>query len=227
METNRRQLIATLGSFSVVTALGLKPNFAVAANLDSPYGFFSLREGVLIRALLSQLIPNDGDGPGALESGVDRFLDRMLASAYGKGRGQYLEGGSQSGSPTQGYQLALDPAQFYRLALADTDRWSRTELGTGFAELGAAQQLDALKQIQSGKAELDVIPGPLWFRTLWFDTQCGYFSDPIYGGNRDMGGWRHIGYPGAAHEFRQYLGRRDAVRVPPVGLSQLIREQGA
>ncbi len=28
------------------------------------------------------------------------------------------------------------------------------------------------------------------------NTKEGYFSDPIYGGNKDMGAWKMIGFPG-------------------------------
>lgn len=32
--------------------------------------------------------------------------------------------------------------------------------------------------------------------TLVLHTRCGYYSDPVYGGNRDHVGWRTIGWPG-------------------------------
>ncbi len=32
--------------------------------------------------------------------------------------------------------------------------------------------------------------------TLVLHARCGYYSDPVYGGNRDHVGWRTIGWPG-------------------------------
>ncbi|TQJ68420.1 gluconate 2-dehydrogenase gamma chain [Arthrobacter sp. SLBN-100] len=32
--------------------------------------------------------------------------------------------------------------------------------------------------------------------TLVLHTRCGFYSDPVYGGNRDRVGWRTIGWPG-------------------------------
>ena len=44
-------------------------------------------------------------------------------------------------------------------------------------------------------------------------------ADPIYGGNRDMGGWRMIGFPGARYDLRPYVLRYgEAYPLPPVGL---------
>ncbi len=33
--------------------------------------------------------------------------------------------------------------------------------------------------------------------------------DPIYGGNRDMVGWKMIGYPGARYDYRDWIGRHN------------------
>ena len=30
----------------------------------------------------------------------------------------------------------------------------------------------------------------------------GYFADPIYGGNRDMAGWKLVGFPGVRYDYR-------------------------
>jgi gluconate 2-dehydrogenase gamma chain len=51
------------------------------------------------------------------------------------------------------------------------------------------------------------------------NTLEGYFADPIYGGNRDLGAWRMIGFPGARYDFRPFVSRfGEAYRLPPVGL---------
>lgn len=40
-----------------------------------------------------------------------------------------------------------------------------------------------------------------FFGTVRTDTIAGMFSDPSYGGNRNMVGWRLIGYPGAQRSY--------------------------
>jgi hypothetical protein len=37
----------------------------------------------------------------------------------------------------------------------------------------------------------------VFFTHLWQSTLEGFFSDPVYGGNRDMVAWQMIGFPGA------------------------------
>ncbi|MEJ0068963.1 MAG: gluconate 2-dehydrogenase subunit 3 family protein [Pseudomonadota bacterium] len=33
----------------------------------------------------------------------------------------------------------------------------------------------------------------------------GFFADPIYGGNRDMVGWKMIGFPGARYDYGDWV----------------------
>jgi gluconate 2-dehydrogenase gamma chain len=48
----------------------------------------------------------------------------------------------------------------------------------------------------------------------------GLFSDPIYGGNRNMAGWKLIGFPGARYNYRDWVGRHnEPYDRPPIGLS--------
>jgi gluconate 2-dehydrogenase gamma chain len=49
----------------------------------------------------------------------------------------------------------------------------------------------------------------------------GYFSDPLYGGNREMGPWRMIGFPGARYDLRSFVSRyNEPYTLPPVGLTE-------
>jgi hypothetical protein len=46
----------------------------------------------------------------------------------------------------------------------------------------------------------------------------GFFCDPVYGGNRDMAGWRYVGFPGARYDYRTIsttMGRPSS--IPPGG----------
>ena len=36
----------------------------------------------------------------------------------------------------------------------------------------------------------------------------GFFSDPVYGGNRNMAAWRMIGFPGAYADYFEAVDRR-------------------
>ena len=54
-----------------------------------------------------------------------------------------------------------------------------------------------LGHLESGGKDLGGVPSNVFFEHLWECTLEGFFSDPVYGGNRDMVAWRMIGFPGA------------------------------
>lgn len=33
----------------------------------------------------------------------------------------------------------------------------------------------------------------------------GFFADPLYGGNKDMAGWKMLGFPGARYDYREEI----------------------
>jgi gluconate 2-dehydrogenase gamma chain len=51
------------------------------------------------------------------------------------------------------------------------------------------------------------------------DVPEGFFSDPIHGGNRDMAGWKMIGFPGIRYDYRDWISRHnERYPYPPVGI---------
>ena len=187
---------------------------------DRPgYIFLEPAEAVFIEAAVARLIPSDPRGPGAIEAGVPRFIDRQLAGPYGAGDHFYLRPPFPKGLPTQGWQMG-SPAEVYRSAIAAIDRWSAATHGRPFAALDPAVQDEMLKTIEDGKADLGAAPNAKSFFTLLLqNTIEGYFSDPLYGGNRDMGPWRMIGFPGARYDLRPWVARYgEPYPLPPVGL---------
>jgi len=184
------------------------------------YLFFNASESAFIEASVALLIPDDAIGPGALEAGVPRFIDRQLAGPYGAGDHFYLQAPFPKGLPTQGWQ-ARSPAEVYRAAIPAIDLWCVARHGKSFATLDPATQDDALKALESGEAELGgAVDAKRFFALLLQNTLEGYFADPIYGGNRQMGAWRMIGFPGARYDLRPFVSRYgEPYNLPPVALS--------
>ena len=50
--------------------------------------------------------------------------------------------------------------------------------------------------MEDGKAEFENFASRAFFAQLHGITMAGFFSDPIYGGNRDKVGWKLLGFPG-------------------------------
>jgi gluconate 2-dehydrogenase gamma chain len=106
-------------------------------------------------ALVDTLIPKDDVGPGGVEVGVPIFIDRQLSGAYGQGARMYLEGPFGQGTPQQGYQLPLAPADLYRVGIADLNAWCvKTLGGKTFDQLSSADRTMTLKTIEAGKVNL-------------------------------------------------------------------------
>lgn len=183
------------------------------------YLFFTAAEAAFIEAAARRLIPDDATGPGAVEAGVPRFIDRQLAGPYGGGDHFYLRAPMPKGEPTQGWQMG-SPAEVYRTAIAQVNRWTSDAYGRAFADLDGAKQDEALKALEKGDAQLKGgADGKAFFTLLLQNVTEGYFADPIYGGNRDMGAWRMIGFPGARYDYRGFVSRHnEPYPLPPVGL---------
>jgi gluconate 2-dehydrogenase gamma chain len=150
---------------------------------------------------VARLIPNDEVGPGAVEAGVPSYLDKQLGGAWGAGERLYRSGPWHSGAPTQGYQLPFTPAELFRHALRSIDGQLQKRHNASFDKLSGPEQDAYLTELESGGTDLDGVPSKVFFESLWEMTIEGYFSDPVYGGNRDMKAWAMIGFPGAYAEY--------------------------
>jgi gluconate 2-dehydrogenase gamma chain len=198
------------------------PGVANAPEPAAPggYQFFSADEAAFIEAATSRLIPSDDLGAGAKEAGVAIFLDRQLAGPFGSADSWYMRGPWGDGTKSQGYQTRLAPAQLYRAAIKAIDEHCRTALsGKSFAQLTSAQQDEVLGDLEKGTIKLQGADAATFFDTFLQNTIEGFFSDPIYGGNRDMVGWKLIGFPGAHYDYRPYVSKHgERLNLPPVGL---------
>ncbi len=196
------------------------PNVAPANQGKNPDGFLTAAEAAFLSAAVARLIPADDLGPGALEAGAVVFIDRQLAGEYGRASRWYMQGPWAKGEQTQGYQSRYTPAGLYRAAIREIDQAVANEKRAAtFAELAAADQDRWLKDLEDGKPELPTVDAKAFFTVLLQNTQEGFWSDPIYGGNRDMVGWKLIGFPGARYDHSAFVGRHgERYPLPPVGL---------
>jgi len=186
----------------------------------SGYAFFQSAEVLFIEAAVARLIPNDDVGPGGVEAGVPFFLDRQLGGPFGRGDHYYLGGPWPKGTPEQGYQTRFSPAQLYHAAIGAIDKYVASKFnGATFSKLETPDQDKVLKGLESGEIQLENgVDSKTFFAMLLQNTKEGYFSDPIYGGNKDMAAWKMIGFPGAHYDYKEWVPRHgERVPYPPVG----------
>ena len=151
------------------------------------------------------------------------FIDRQLAGAYGSGARLYRDGPFPKGKPELGYQLPLNPREFFRAGIAAANEWTRKTYGKDFDRLGAAEREAALKAMEAGKAEFAGLPSAMFFDALLQITMEGFFADPIYGGNREKAGWRLIGFPGVIAVNRENVEKFRDRKFPsdPVSIADM------
>jgi gluconate 2-dehydrogenase gamma chain len=181
--------------------------------------FFSGAERAFVDAATGRLIPDGDDGLGARAAKVTFFIDRQLAGPYGQASAWYMQGPFAKGTPEQGYQLGLTPAQLYRAAIGDIDSHCQEKLGKHFAALAPADQDETLHGLEKGDIDLPHASAKDFFDMLLKNTQEGFLADPLYGGNRDFTGWRLVGFPGPRYNYMFEITQYGKPYVmPPVGL---------
>ncbi|MDR0214627.1 MAG: gluconate 2-dehydrogenase subunit 3 family protein [Comamonas sp.] len=211
--------LATLDNSHLPTVPGPAVNTALRDAAQYQPSYFSAEEYRFVQSAVARLIPKDELGPGALEAGVPEFIDRQMDTPYAAGSNWYMQGPFQPDvAPEMGYQLRLSPREIYRLGIAAANQWCNKNLGKAFAELSTADQDKALSAMEHGAQGFDSLPSATFFAMLWGNTKEGFFSDPLHGGNKDMVGWKLIGFPGARADFMDWIERDEAYPQPPVSI---------
>ncbi|MET0616608.1 MAG: gluconate 2-dehydrogenase subunit 3 family protein [Luteibacter sp.] len=224
---SRRRILLGLTMAPLAAALPLSAadnrRDASAASEGAVYqpGFFKDTEWTCVVAICDRLIPSDEVGPGAVESGVPEFLDRHMQTPYANGSIWYMQGPFLEAAPEFGYQGRLSLRDILRVGVDALDAYCRKTFdGKTFAQLDHAQQEDLLKAAEGGKLKLEGISSKLFFTNFLNEVKNGYFADPRYGGNRGMGAWKMIGYPGMRADYLDWITVRDKpYPLPPVDLS--------
>ena len=176
-----------------------------AAPSDQPQPMLTLTatEQAFFAAAADAMIPADELSPSGSDCGIAVFIDRQLAGAYGAGARLYRDGPFVKAKPEFGYQLPLNPREFFRAGIAAANDWSRKTYGKDFDRLPDADRVTALKTMEEGKAEFSGVSSRGFFEALLQITMEGFFADPIYGGNRNMASWKMVGYPGLPATYRE------------------------
>ncbi len=228
----RRDLLATtafllgFGSAQARTYSGSKPWTEGAADpvevvRPGAWRYLTPEEAACVGAIADRLIPADDLSIGGKEAGCAVFIDAQLAGTYGRAERLYMRPPFTAGTPMQGFQSPLTPAAQYRVALAALDAYCRAGfVGKGFADLGAEQQDKILAGLESGTVKLEGADGRAFFELVLQNVMEGFFADPVYGGNKDMAGWKMIGFPGARYDYRDHVGKHnERYTLPPVSLA--------
>jgi gluconate 2-dehydrogenase gamma chain len=211
---DRREFLksAIAGGAVAATTTASLPQTAHAAQQPAAipagagYTFLNPDEAAFVEALVDHMIPADELTPKGTDLGLNIFIDRALAGSWGKGDRLYMQGPWKQGTPSQGYQLPLTPADLYHAGIAATNRYCVKTYGKAFDQISADQRQEVLVGLNAGKVSFDDgLAARVFFTTVYQNVMEGMFADPIYGGNKNKAGWKMIGFPGVIQVHAQNI----------------------
>jgi gluconate 2-dehydrogenase gamma chain len=214
---NRREFLKVAAPAAIaITQSGIIARAAEDASPPYVPTFFNAAEWKFINSAVDRLIPVDAHGPGGVEAGVPIFIDRQMDMPYGHGAYFYTQGPFHiDAHPTLGYQLQYTPRELYKLGIAAADSACKRAKSCAYADLPHSEQEQFLAAMEKGRVAFDGPPAATFFAQLLTNVREGYFADPLYGGNRGMGGWKMIGFPGARADFTNWMNQQ--CRAYPYG----------
>lgn len=181
--------------------------------------FFTAHEAELVKVIYDRLIPSDELSISASEAGCVTFTDHQLNGPYGSAQHRYKLGPIVKGSQEQGEQTLITPAEIYRKGLAAMDNHCKELFGKSFTELSFEQQDSYLEQMEGGRFDYIVFNSTKLSNQMLANVKEGFLADPLYGGNKDMAGWRMIDFPGARYDYRDYVNiKGQRVELEPISL---------
>jgi len=182
--------------------------------------FLDDSEKRFLDSAVGRLIPRDEHWAGAAEAGVVNYIELQMAGAWGRGELLYRHGPFRAGSPSQGFQLEYTPAELFRRSISAINAHFVAQ-GKAFDQLPPAEQDSYLASLERGGIDLDGVPCNVFFELLLKHTVEGFFSDPIYGGNKNKVGWRMLGFPGAYSDYYDLIDKHGiALHREPLGIGE-------
>ena len=162
----------------------------------------------MVEAATARIAPGPADDPaeaghpGAREADVTGYIDSMLGAlgALDDAAPLVFAGGPWSNRHTSGPDLM---AHFPTLDPVARIAWRRRLTGwqqqyrQGIATLDKLAGGDFTKASRTKQDKILVMSSVSSFMSLLFEhTIEGLYAAPEYGGNRDLAGWKEIGFPG-------------------------------
>src|SRR5699024_61534 len=157
-------------------------------------------------------------GPGAIDLGVPYFIDRQLAGAWGSNTRDYMKGPFQQGSETQGYQAPLTRGEVFLQGLRQINQIAIENYDEPFFDLKEEDRVSILTEFSEGEVDMQSGPSDRFFNMLRTAVLEGAYADPLYGGNKNMAGWRMKQHPGAVMSYLEVIEEEEFVEMDPIPL---------
>lgn len=162
------------------------------------------------------IYPEDDNGPGAIQLGVPYFIDKQLASQWGDNSNDFRQGPFTNASVDES---SITRGKMFLVGLRTLDDYSNKEFDKGFIDLSEDDKIKALQALENDEVDMPVIDSSIFFALLRNATFEGAYADPLYGGNKNMDGWRMKEYPGPVMSYEDMIESKDFVEIDPISLT--------
>lgn len=184
--------------------------------------FTRFEDFVVLEQATERIYPKDDNGPGAIELDVPYFIDKQLAGQWGMNVDDYRQG-PFSKTDTLAPENQADYARETRgkvflEGLRKLNSESNKRFDKTFDEASEEQQIELLQDFENGKVKMRLIPSEGFFSLLHSATLEGAYSDPLYGGNKNMDGWRMKEFPGPVMSYKDDIDKNEFVKKEPISL---------
>lgn len=184
--------------------------------------FFTRYEDfVVLEQATERIYPEDDNGPGAIGLGVPYFIDKQLAGAWGSNIKDYRMGPFTNDSAEES---SMTRGELFINGMRKMNALSQERFDTTFDEAEEDEQIEILEDFENGDVDLKGIGSDSFFTLLRDATLEGAYSDPLYGGNRNMEGWKMKEFPGAVPSYADIIEDEDFVKMEPMSLTNYQRK---
>ncbi len=185
--------------------------------------FFDRYEDFAVLAAATELIfPKDDSGPGAIELDVPFFIDKQLAGTWGVNGDDYRQGPftelEELEADDKSNHARSNRGKIFLDGIRTMNKECQKRFEVTFDEAEEEQKNEIMSDIESGEIKMKSIPSDGFFALLKQATMEGAFSDPLYGGNKNMDGWRMKEFGGAVTSYADVIEEEDFVEMEPVSL---------
>src|SRR5699024_10924819 len=163
---------------------------------ESRMFFTRFEDFYVLEAATERIYPEDDNGPGAIGLGVPYFIDKQLAGPYGSNKYDYMKGPVQEVDVASSYQTLMTRGEVFIEGLRKLNTESQSNHDDAFYDLDGDTQDELLQAMEAGEIDLNGVSSVTFFSLLRSMTIEGCYADPLYGGNKDMEGWKMKEHPG-------------------------------
>lgn len=209
---------------AVGSMIGVKPNSTKTttkpmetqqmADYSEAMLFFTRKEDFDALAAATEVIfPEDDNGPGAIGLGAAYYIDKQLASPWGQNVDDYRRGPFKEG------KIPLLRKDIFLQGVRKLNEVSKKKFNNTFPQIKEEEKIEILKEFEGGKIEMEHVSSAEFFTLLRQSTIEGCFCDPLYGGNKNLEGWRMKEFPGAYMTHADVVESKEFVKKEPKSLS--------